>query len=49
MYHLSEEGKIAMVEGAGGLSPQGADAEFRAREADYARGWYASMMADLYG
>jgi NADPH-dependent 2,4-dienoyl-CoA reductase/sulfur reductase-like enzyme len=49
VYRLGAEGKLEAVQGAGGVSPTGASAEFRAQEADYARGWYASMMADLYG
>ena len=49
VYHIDGSGTIASVEGAGGLSPVGADAEFRRREADYAKGWYASHMADIYG
>lgn len=43
------DGGIAAVQGAGGVSPLGAGAEFRKREAEYARGWYASIMADAYG
>ena len=43
------DGVIAAVEGSDGVSPMGASAEFRRREAEYARGWYASMMADIYG
>ena len=49
VYRMGEDGALAAVEGSGGVSPAGASAEFRAREADYARGWYASMMADIYG
>jgi sulfide dehydrogenase [flavocytochrome c] flavoprotein subunit len=49
VFRLGEAGALEAVAGAGGVSPSGASAEVRAREADYARGWYASMMADLYG
>jgi sulfide dehydrogenase [flavocytochrome c] flavoprotein subunit len=42
-----ENGKIVKV--AGGLSPLGADADFRRREADYARGWYQSISRDIWG
>ena len=48
VYRLSDEA-IRGVEGAGGVSPLEADAEFRRREADYARGWYASITADIFG
>jgi sulfide dehydrogenase [flavocytochrome c] flavoprotein subunit len=36
------------VEGAGGISPLGADAAFRRDEAKYARGWYESIIADTF-
>ncbi len=49
VFRLGDDGSIKAVEGAGGVSPSGASAEFRQREADYARGWYASQMADIYG
>lgn len=49
VFRLGDAGALEAVEGAGGVSPSGASADFRAREADFARGWYASMMADLYG
>ncbi|MDE0306341.1 MAG: FCSD flavin-binding domain-containing protein [Albidovulum sp.] len=48
VYRL-EEGKIVGVEGAGGVSPSDASAEFREAEADYARGWYASITSEIYG
>ncbi len=44
-----QDGKIVKVEGSGGLSPSGADAQFRRREADYARGWYESISRDIWG
>lgn len=44
-----EGGKIVEIEGSGGLSPSGADAQFRRREADYARGWYESISRDIWG
>lgn len=43
------DGKITAVEGAGGISPQGAAAEFRAREATYDQAWYNSIIADSFG
>jgi len=42
------DGKIAAVEGAGGLSPSGADDAFRKLEADYADGWYDSITRDIF-
>lgn len=49
VFRIGEDGLIKAVEGAGGVSPSGADAEFREKEADYARGWYASITAEIYG
>ncbi len=43
------DGKIAEVEGSGGVSPREADAAFRKREADYGAGWYAAISADTWG
>ena len=48
VYHL-KDGKIAAVEGSGGVSPADADAQFRKREALYAEGWYANISADSFG
>ncbi len=48
VYSL-QEGEIVGVEGAGGVSPLEAPTEFRNKEADYARGWYASITADIFG
>ena len=49
VYRLDEQGRIASVPGAGGVSPADAPLAFRRAEADYARGWYASITADMYG
>ncbi|MDA1132019.1 MAG: NAD(P)/FAD-dependent oxidoreductase [Proteobacteria bacterium] len=49
VYRLNAEGAIAGVEGAGGVSPGDANAEFRKMEAEYARGWYASITSDMFG
>jgi len=49
VYRLDDEGNIVGVEGAGGISPADADARFRQLEADYARGWYASITRDMFG
>lgn len=48
VYRLSAEG-IKEVQGAGGVSPKDADARFRADEAKYTRGWYASITSDVWG
>ena len=47
VYRL-REGEIVGIEGAGGVSPLEASPEFRKKEADYARGWYASITADIF-
>jgi sulfide dehydrogenase [flavocytochrome c] flavoprotein subunit len=43
------DGKLAAVEGAGGISPANTAPEFRYQEARYAEGWYASISADTWG
>jgi len=43
-----QDGVISGVKGAGGVSPSGADANFRKMEANYARGWYTSIAADIW-
>ncbi len=48
VYRLGDDGAIAGVEGAGGVSPTAAPREFRAREANYAQGWYASITQDSF-
>ncbi|CAA7613633.1 NAD(P)/FAD-dependent oxidoreductase [Magnetospirillum sp. UT-4] len=42
------DGKIAGVKGAGGVSPMGANYQFRKKEADYADGWYQSVCQDTW-
>jgi sulfide dehydrogenase [flavocytochrome c] flavoprotein subunit len=49
MVYGYEGGKIVKIKGSGGLSPSGADAGFRKKEADYARGWYESISRDIWG
>ena len=49
VYRRNDEGKIASVPGSGGVSPSDAPLAFRRAEADYARGWYASITADMFG
>jgi sulfide dehydrogenase [flavocytochrome c] flavoprotein subunit len=44
-----QEGKIAEIKGAGGVSPAKADSDFRAMEAVYAKGWYSSITQDVWG
>ena len=48
MYRY-EDNRIKPVERAGGLSPLKATMEYRAREAAYARSWYASINRDSFG
>ncbi len=48
VYRVTAEG-IKSIPGSGGVSPRDADANFRAEEAKYARGWYASITADTWG
>lgn len=43
-----QDGKIGKVKDSGGVSPTGADEAFRKMEANYARGWYKSITADLW-
>jgi len=48
VYRATEKG-VTEVQGAGGVSPKDASAEFRAAEARYASGWYASIILDTWG
>jgi sulfide dehydrogenase [flavocytochrome c] flavoprotein subunit len=48
VYRNSVKG-ITEVEGAGGASPKDAPDSFRAQEAKYAAGWYASITSDIWG
>ena len=48
MVYEMKDGVISGVEGAGGVSPGNADMNFRKMEANYARGWYASITADVW-
>ncbi len=47
IFRLSN-GVPHLVEGSGGTSPLNASAAFRAREALYDEGWYASIVADSF-
>jgi len=49
MVYGYEGGKIVAIKGSGGLSPSGASDAFRHKEAEYARGWYESISADIWG
>ena len=49
VYRTNTDGAIKSVSGAGGTSPMAAADDFRASEADFGRGWYASITTDLYG
>lgn len=42
-------GKLVGVDGSGGVSPRKAPDSFRADEARYGEGWYASISADIWG
>ena len=42
-------GLLADVEGAGGISPADAPADFRAREANYAEAWFRTITAEVFG
>jgi hypothetical protein len=40
---------LADVEGAGGISPIDAPADFRALEAAYAEAWFGTITAETFG
>jgi len=49
VYRLGEDGVLAGIKGAGGVSPADADKLFRKQEADYGHGWYDNITADSWG
>jgi NADPH-dependent 2,4-dienoyl-CoA reductase/sulfur reductase-like enzyme len=49
VFRVGSSGKIEAVRGAGGISPRDASAQVRVAEAEYARGWYASITTDIWG
>jgi len=49
VYRLGDDGQLAGVKGAGGLSPADSPALLRSQEAVYAEGWYQSITADSFG
>ncbi len=48
VYRITDQG-IKTVPGSGGVSPKDANDEFRRDEAKYARGWYDSITAEIWG
>ena len=48
VYQVTGGGRTA-VDGAGGVSPLGADLHIRKAEADFATGWYASICGEAWG
>jgi sulfide dehydrogenase [flavocytochrome c] flavoprotein subunit len=44
-----QDGQLAGVKGAGGVSPSDAGADVRRLEAVYAEGWYKSITSDIWG
>jgi NADPH-dependent 2,4-dienoyl-CoA reductase/sulfur reductase-like enzyme len=48
VYHPGADGIVA-IEGSGGTSPLNAPAETRALEAFYARSWYDTITAEMFG
>ncbi|MCY4541028.1 MAG: NAD(P)/FAD-dependent oxidoreductase [Rhodobacteraceae bacterium] len=49
VYRVDDTNEIAQVPESGGVSPANASDDFRKLEAEYARGWYASITSDMYG
>ncbi|MGC2203556.1 MAG: FAD/NAD(P)-binding oxidoreductase [Stellaceae bacterium] len=48
VYH-TVSGRLADVEGAGGVSPLDASADFRALEASYAEAWFRTITTETFG
>ena len=48
MVYGIRDGKIVAIKGSGGLSPMGADDDFRQMEAHYTDGWYRSIRNDIW-
>lgn len=49
VYRYNEEKGIYSIPESSGVSPTDADAGYRLREAEYARGWYDSITFDTFG
>jgi sulfide dehydrogenase [flavocytochrome c] flavoprotein subunit len=47
--YAPNEGLLAEVKGAGGVSPLDAPRAFRAREADYAAAWFRTITGEVFG
>ncbi len=48
VYEVTD-GELREVPGSGGVSPSGANAEFRRNEARFAEAWYAGITQDVWG
>ncbi len=48
-FKLGPDGDIVLVDGTGTVSPLDASADYRAKEADYAHGWYKSITRGMFG
>ena len=48
VYNI-QDGKIAGIDGSGGVSPKDASEIVRKTEATYAQGWYDSITYDMFG
>lgn len=49
VYRLGDDGKIASVEGAGGLTPGDASEEMLKREVTFAHSWFQNITHDTFG
>ena len=49
VYKMAADGKIATVEGAGGLTPADASDAMRKREVGYAHSWFNNITDDVFG
>ncbi|MDO5631985.1 MAG: NAD(P)/FAD-dependent oxidoreductase [Paracoccus sp. (in: a-proteobacteria)] len=47
--YAADGDSVVEIEGAGGVSPIDADADFRKAEAVYGAGWYDAISADIWG
>jgi sulfide dehydrogenase [flavocytochrome c] flavoprotein chain len=47
--YAPKNGLLTDVEGAGGVSPLDVPRDFRAREAEYAQSWFATITAEVFG
>ena len=47
--YTNENGNLASVEGAGGISPLGADASVRSAEARQAASWFNTITSEAFG